>query len=81
MIDIDTYDEHVDHHVAIELNESLNTINPVQPLNNRTLKSKPPKKKKTECGLKRKQNSKASSSNHKKPCTSISSYFKPLLNP
>ncbi|CAI6354795.1 unnamed protein product [Macrosiphum euphorbiae] len=81
MIDIDTYDEHIDHHVAIELSESLNIINPVQPLNNKILKSKPTKKKKNECGLKRKQNSKASSSNPKKPCTSISSYFKPLLNP
>lgn len=81
MIDIDTYDEHIDHHVALELSESLNVINPVQPLNNRILKSKPTKKKKNEGGLKRKQNSKASSSNPKKPCTSISSYFKPLLNP
>eukprot|EP00102_Acyrthosiphon_pisum_P018963 XP_016656173.1 PREDICTED: DNA polymerase eta-like isoform X2 [Acyrthosiphon pisum] len=81
MIDIDTYDEHIDHHVAIELNESLNIVNPVQPLNNRILNSKPVKKKKNECGVKRKKNSKASSSNPKKPCTSISSYFKPLLNP
>jgi len=81
MIDIDTYEEHIDHHVAIELSESLNIINPVQPLNNKILKSKPTKKKKNERGLKRKQNSIASSSNPKKPCTSISSYFKPLLNP
>jgi len=81
MIDIDTYDEHIDHHVAMELSESLNIINPEQPLNNRILKSKLTKKKKNDSGLKRKQNSKASSSNPKKPCTSISSYFKPLLNP
>lgn len=81
MIDIDTYDEHIDHHIAMELSESLNIINPVQPLNNRIMKSKPTKKKKNESGLKRKQNSKASGSNPKKPCTSISSYFKPLLNP
>jgi len=81
MIDIDTYDEHIDHHVAMELNKSLNFINHVQPLNNRTLKNKPTIKKKNERGLKRKQNSKASSTNPKKPCTSISSYFKPLSNP
>jgi len=78
MIDIDIYDEHIDHHVAIELNNSLNITNPVQP---RLLKSKPTLKKKNERGLKRKLSSKASSSNPKKPCTSISSYFKPLLNP
>lgn len=81
MIDIDTYDEHIDHHVAMELNNSLNIISSVQPFNNRILQSKPTLKKKNERGLKRKQNSKASSSNPKKPCTNISSYFKPLLNP
>ncbi|XP_015373333.1 PREDICTED: DNA polymerase eta-like isoform X2 [Diuraphis noxia] len=80
MIDIDIYDEHIDHHVAMELNNSLN-INPVQPLNNKIHESKPTVKKKNERGLKRKHNSKASNSNPKKPCASISSYFKPLLNP
>ncbi|XP_025200444.1 DNA polymerase eta-like [Melanaphis sacchari] len=81
MIEIDAYDEHIDHHVALELSESLNTINPLQPLNNKIIKNELSKKKKNESGKKRKHNSKASSSNSKKPCTSISSYFKPLLNP
>ncbi|CAH1732942.1 unnamed protein product [Aphis gossypii] len=81
MIEIDEYDEHIDHHVALELSESLNVINPRQTLNNKIINNELTKKKKNESGKKRKHNSKASSSNSKKPCTSISTYFKPLLNP
>ncbi|XP_060847284.1 DNA polymerase eta-like [Rhopalosiphum padi] len=81
MIEIDAYDEHIDHHVALELNESLNNTNSIQPLNNKIIKNELVKKKKNESCKKRKHNSKASNSNLKKPCTSISSYFKPLLSP
>jgi len=81
MIEIDEYDEHIDHHVALELSESLNVTNPRQTLNNKIINNELTKKKKNESGKKRKHNSKASSSNSKKPCTSISAYFKPLLNP
>uniref|UniRef100_A0A2S2N6C2 DNA polymerase eta n=1 Tax=Schizaphis graminum TaxID=13262 RepID=A0A2S2N6C2_SCHGA len=81
MIEIDAYDEHIDHHVALELNESLNITNSIQPLNNKIIKNELVKKKKNESCKKRKHNSKASNSNPKKPCTSISSYFKPLLSP
>lgn len=71
----------IDHHVALELNESLNNTNSIQPLKNKIIKNELVKKKKNESCKKRKHNSKASNSNLKKPCTSISSYFKPLLSP
>lgn len=80
MIDIEQYDEHIDHHIAIELSKSINATEIVRPIN-KINKSKLTKKKDNECGQKRKHNSKASGSISKKPCTSISSYFKPVLNP
>lgn len=81
MIDIEQYDEHIDHHIAIELSKSINATDIVRPINNKINKSGPAKKKDNECGQKRKHNSKASGSISKKPCMSISSYFKPVLNP
>lgn len=80
MIDIDQYDEHVDFHIAVNLSKSLNTAD-IQPTNNDELhKNKSTKKKKNERGQKRKCDSKESKLNPKKSCTSISLYFKPVLN-
>lgn len=83
MIDIEEYDEHVDYHFAFELDKNLNTINTTRSTTvDKTCTTKSKKKKKNEHGQKRKYNSKeSSSSNHKKPCMSISSYFKPVFNP
>lgn len=81
-IDIDQYDEHIDHHVAMELSKSLNTTDITQPLGSTIHKTgSSVKKKKNEFSKKRKNNNNASSSSPKKQCTSISSYFKPVLNP
>lgn len=82
MIDIDLYDEHYDHHVAIELSKSWNSDSIVKPLVKSELhRSGPSKKKNNDTGQKRKHNANTSSSNSKKQCSSISSYFKPVLNP
>lgn len=81
MIDIDLYDEHYDHHVAVELSKSWNSDGIAKPLVKSGLHNESPKKKKNECTRKRKNNSNTSSSNSKKQCSSISSYFKPVLNP
>jgi len=78
LIDIDHYDEHIDFHVAIELSKSINATQIVQPTNNE--KSKNETTKKNVCSKKRKH-LKSSNSNSKKSCLSISSYFKPVLNP
>lgn len=78
MIDIDEYDEHVDLHVAMDLSKNLNDI--VQPAHKESSKSCLSKKKTVENGQKRKYNKKNSTKSSKKPCTSISSYFKPILN-
>lgn len=81
MIDIEEYDEHIDYHFAFELDKSLNTIDTIRSTTvDKTCTTKS-KKKKNEYGQKRKYNSKESSSNHKKPCKSISSYFKPVIDP
>lgn len=81
MIDIEQYDEHIDYHVAMELSKSINTIDIVPPTNNKTDMCGPSKKKANGCGQKRKHNSKDLGSVSKKSCKSISSYFKPVLNP
>jgi len=78
LIDIDHYDEHIDFHVAIELSKSINTAQTVHPTNNE--KSKNETTKKNICSKKRKH-MKSSNSNSKKSCISITSYFKPVLNP
>lgn len=75
-IHIDEYEEHTDHHVAMELSKSLNETDIIQPLSNE--KHKPIKT--YENGKKRKINSK-NFSKQKKPCSDISSFFKPVLNP
>lgn len=77
LIDINQYDEHIDFHVAVELSKSINATQIVQPTNNIKSKSETSKNK---CNKKRKF-SKSSDSNSKKPCTSILTYFKPILNP
>lgn len=82
MIDIDQYDEHFDHHVALELSTSLNSVNMIKsPIKNKIHLNGSSKKKKNESGNKRKHKSNNSSSNSKKQCTVISSYFKPVLDP
>lgn len=82
MIDIDLYDEHYDHHIAVELSKSWNSDGIVKPLVKSELHQNGlSKKKKNESGQKRKHNSNTSNSDSKKQCSSISSYFKPVLNP
>lgn len=80
MIDIEQYDEHIDHHIAMELSKSINATDIIRPINNKINKSGLTKKK-DKCGQKRKHISKTSEFVSKKPCMSISSYFKPVLNP
>lgn len=83
MIDIDQYDIHIDNHFAIELSKSLNGIDTANAINSKTLVSvaTESKNKSNVILKKRKQRSKTSISNPKKSCTSISKYFKPVLNP
>lgn len=75
MIHIDEYEEHIDHHVAIELSKSLNEPDVIGSISNKHKKSVT-----SESGKKRKNNSK-SFSKQKKPCSDISLFFKPVLNP
>lgn len=76
MIHINEYDEHIDHHVAIELSESLNETDVIQS----TSKEKHKPIKNNETSKKRKNKSK-SFLQQKKPCSDISLFFKPVLNP
>lgn len=80
-IDINQYDEHIDFHVATELSNSLNASEILRPINDEKHTNGPIKKINNKSGKKRKQNSSASISNPKKSCSSISSYFKPILDP
>lgn len=71
-IDINEYDEHIDHHVAVELSKQLNSIES----GNKTSLSV----SNLHNSRKRKQG-RPKSSSVKKPCNnSIPSYFKPSLN-
>lgn len=80
-IDINQYDEHIDFHVATELSDSLNTSE-ILPVNDEKHKNEPVKKNINKGGKKRKQSSSSTSiSDPKKSCPSISSYFKPILDP
>ncbi|VVC33008.1 UmuC domain,DNA polymerase eta/kappa/iota/IV,DNA polymerase, Y-family, little finger domain [Cinara cedri] len=75
-IDINLYEEHIDHHVAIELSKSLNSSDLTKPAN-----VKIPKELITQVnsgGKKRKNDSKTSGSNPKKQYRRISTYFKPI---
>lgn len=81
MVDINLYDEHFDHHVAIELNKSLNATNIIQPMVSDILSKSISVKKTNERGHKRKKKLQDNSSSTKKSNTNISSYFKPVLNP
>ncbi|XP_050540590.1 DNA polymerase eta-like [Daktulosphaira vitifoliae] len=77
-LDIDEYDEHIDHHVAVELSKQLNSIKTVKIIENVS---------KTSSSVSNLHNSRKrklgrpKSLSIKKPCkNSIPSYFKPSLN-
>lgn len=74
-IAIDNYDEHIDFHVATELSKNINETQIVKPRSNEKVKNETTKK-----NIKKRKLLKSSDSNSKKQCTSISSYFKPVLN-
>lgn len=79
MIDINMYEEHMDHHVAVELSKSLNSSDLTT-----SKHFKMHKKTKTLVnigGKKRKNNSTESGPSPKKPYRRISTYFKPIMNP
>ncbi|XP_025419360.1 DNA polymerase eta-like isoform X2 [Sipha flava] len=76
MIHINEYEEHIDHHVAMELSKSLNKTDIIQS----TSKDKHKTIKNNDGSKKRKNNSK-SFPQQKKPCSDISLFFKPVLNP
>lgn len=79
MIDINVYEEHMDHHVAVELSKSLNSSDLTTSTNNKMHKDT--KTLVNNGGKKRKNNSKESGSNPKKPYRRISTYFKPIMDP